>query len=248
MKDLRKNIDQLLSELKNNDGSLAIEKYSDFSAVHQKKLELEVVLQLLTPQTDYLLNRLEREPVFASQDISQSLKTLVIYCETVKRLFEKGILDWNIADLPPQKIEQLTTALPNLEKVIIYRWKEVQRCLNAGAYLSALIIMGSILEALLLARVNQNEKEIYRSTRAPRDKKGRPKPLHLWSLSELIIASIEQKWITLSPRSFHTSLRKYRDLIHPWAQISAGMRVDGTVAHKSWYVLNQVIEQLLKSL
>ena len=48
------------------------------------------------------------------------------------------------------------TADASLAEILAFRWEEAQRCVGAGAYLSAVIMMGSILEGALLYRVEQN--------------------------------------------------------------------------------------------
>lgn len=63
----------------------------------------------------------------------------------------------------------------SLAEILTYRWAEAQRCFRAGAHLSAVVMMGSILEGVLLHKVERNTKAANQAKVAPRDKtKGPP--------------------------------------------------------------------------
>ena len=64
------------------------------------------------------------------------------------------------------------------------RWTAILACLQAGADLAATVMMGGLLEALCLARVNRlsDLKPVFTATAAPKDKAGKPRPLKEWGL------------------------------------------------------------------
>lgn len=68
----------------------------------------------------------------------------------------------------------------SLAEILAFRWEGAQRCVGAGAYLSAVIMMGSILEGALLYRVEQNRATASRASRAPRNRDQSLQPIHQW--------------------------------------------------------------------
>jgi len=92
-------------------------------------------------------------------------------------------------------LTRITGIMPDLEPIIQARWLEAQRCQHAGAYVAAVVMMGSILEALLLARSSLSPAEAYQAKSAPRDRVGKSVALHDWSLSTLVDVAAERGWI-----------------------------------------------------
>jgi hypothetical protein len=66
-----------------------------------------------------------------------------------------------------------------MQVVLAARWKECVKCISADAPLAATVMMGGLLEALLLARINRetNKGPIFQAKLAPRDKHGNARPL-----------------------------------------------------------------------
>jgi hypothetical protein len=60
-------------------------------------------------------------------------------------------------DIPP-KFDPLITDL-KMQKILTKRWNECCRCLSSNAPLSATVMMGGLLEALLLAKVNKTSNK-----------------------------------------------------------------------------------------
>jgi hypothetical protein len=135
--------------------------------------------------------------------------------------------------------------MPDLEGIIQARWLEAQRCQHTGAYLAAVIIMGSILEALLLARCSQSPTDAYQSRSAPRDKSGNAVAIHDWSLSALIDVAAEQRWIKSDRGKFSHALRQSRNMVHPYEQARSGANFDAATCTVCWHVLNASVDDLL---
>jgi hypothetical protein len=82
------------------------------------------------------------------------------------------------------------TTLSDEEAKEFYRlsrlyWREARRCEKAKAYLAGCVMLGSALESLLITMVDAFSEEAEASGQAPM-KKGQPKPLLGWTLSDLL--------------------------------------------------------------
>ena len=105
-----------------------------------------------------------------------------------------------------------------MQAILVRRWDETILCINGGAYLAATVMMGGLLEALLLARVNleSNKAPIFTATAAPKDKKtGAALRLNEWGLKDYIDVAHELKWISKSAKDIGDVLRDWRNYIHP---------------------------------
>jgi len=60
--------------------------------------------------------------------------------------------------------------------ILTRRWAETLSCMRVDAHLAATVMMGGLLEAILLARVNRltDLKPVFTARAAPKDKSGRP--------------------------------------------------------------------------
>jgi hypothetical protein len=136
-----------------------------------------------------------------------------------------------------------------MQTILLDRWNECVTCVAAGAPLSATVMMGGLLEALLLARVNrETDKDlIFKATAAPRDKHGKTKPLTEWGLKNYIDVAHELTWITVSAKDVGAVLRDYRNYVHPFKQLSHGMSLGPDDAALLWDVSKAITRQILKS-
>jgi hypothetical protein len=100
-----------------------------------------------------------------------------------------------------------------------YRWEEAERCEKGRSWLSALIMYGSILEALLLSIAAKNKSELMQSSKVPKNKDGSIKDLSKWHLYDLIEVAADLEWIDNSLSKYSQVLRDNRNLIHPEKQI-----------------------------
>ncbi len=128
------------------------------------------------------------------------------------------------------------------------RWKEVVICVDSGAHLSAIILMGSILEGVLLSLVANNPGQANTTTAAPKDKSGGVKKIRDWTLSNLIDVSHECGWIQLDAKRFSHTLREYRNFVHPWEQRARKEVPDEDTCKICWEVVNAAIRDIQKYL
>ena len=123
-----------------------------------------------------------------------------------------------------------------------------QRCVDIEAYTSAIILMGSILEGLLLARAQLAVSQAYQSLRAPRDKVGKSPAIHDWTLSNLIDVATDIGWLKGDRGKFSHALRESRNVVHPWQAVASRANFDEATCKTSWHVLDSSAEDLLRSL
>jgi len=137
-----------------------------------------------------------------------------------------------------------------MQAILVRRWSETQKCLDAGAYLAATVIMGSLLEALLLARVNKlsDKTPVFNSNKAPKNPKtGKVRPLQEWTLNSFIDVAHELGWIRRSARDVGVVLRDYRNFIHPEKEFRHGISVDEDDANMFWVIFTQLSGQIIGS-
>lgn len=135
-----------------------------------------------------------------------------------------------------------------LEEVLRYRWAEIQKCLDSGAYLAALVMMGSLLEGVLLAVIAMHPKEAYSCKACPKGRDGQPLQSGNWSLHHLIEVAHECGWIERDARDFSQELRDYRNMVHPWHQRMKNFRPDEDTCSICWQVVRAALNDLEKNL
>jgi hypothetical protein len=236
-------IEDFLGELVNPEGVIAFENFSELNDVEAKIAEFRILLTTLLTEPGYLVEKFDNDRVLRSGGLEERLKILVVYAKTTRKLIQKGLIRYRGMFTNAPDISRLTCQMPGLDTIIIDRWLEIQTCLNTGTYLSAIMLMGSVLEALLYSRAMLDADKVYHTKQS----KHQNKPLQAWSLSELISAAIELGWIKIDPKKFSFPLRKYRRLIRPLEEVAANIDLNAETCHTSWRIVNTAIEDLLKS-
>jgi hypothetical protein len=135
-----------------------------------------------------------------------------------------------------------------MKQILERRWSECYRCVEADAPLAATVMMGGLLEALLLARINKetNKEQIFGGSKAPKDKKtGKPWPLKEWTLRHYIDVAHELNWISHSVRDVGSILREYRNYVHPQKELSHGVIIRKNDAILFWEISKNIARQLL---
>jgi hypothetical protein len=128
----------------------------------------------------------------------------------------------------------------NLER----RWFEMEACGIGGAYLAAVIMLGSILEGALLAKLKANIQAAMISKKAPKDKSGAVRSLDDWTLADYIAISTELGFVPKSVERYSHELRDTRNLVHPRKQVSEQIVVDESLYRISREVAEAVINAL----
>jgi hypothetical protein len=154
----------------------------------------------------------------------------------------------NTSDLPPDFSSLISD--PKMQNILRRRWTECIDCISAGAPLAATVMMGGLLEALLLARVNQepNKALVFKASAAPKDKTtGQTLSLKEWGLKNYIDVAHELGWISQSAKDVSEVLRDYRNYVHPYKELSHGVMLGKDDAPILWEVSKSITGQILKS-
>jgi len=135
-----------------------------------------------------------------------------------------------------------------MQTILGDRWRECVTCVAAGAPLSAVVMMGGMLEGLLLARVNQlrDASPVFKAVSAPKDKLGNPLKLNEWGLKNYLDVAHELSWISRTAKDVGEIVRDYRNYIHPQKQYSHGVNISAEDARTLWEIAKTVARQVLK--
>jgi len=152
----------------------------------------------------------------------------------------------NIPDIPPN----FNPLIQDLKMITILknRWEECVKCISVDAPLSSVVMMGGILEAILLAKINSfpDKQRIFKLKAAPIEKKtSKVLPLHEWTLRNYIDVAHEIGWITQSVKDVGEVLRDYRNYIHPYKEYSHGIKIIKSDAELFWSITKSIIKQVL---
>jgi hypothetical protein len=135
-----------------------------------------------------------------------------------------------------------------MKGILERRWDECRRCIEAGANLAAVVMMGGLLEALFVARANKliDKKALFRAKLTPLDAKTK-KALDLrdWTLKAYIDIAHELGWITPSAKDVAAVLRDYRNYVHPEKERSHGVVLTDGDSAMLWQVTRSLARQLL---
>lgn len=133
---------------------------------------------------------------------------------------------------------------PALIPILESRIKEACIGLKNGLSLSVIFLCGSILEGILLAVATQNPEKFNQATASPKDKQGKVKPFHDWTLSNYIDVSCEIELLDLDVKKFSHALRDFRNYIHPYQQMVSNFNPDKHTAEMCMQVLKAAIADI----
>jgi len=131
-----------------------------------------------------------------------------------------------------------------LLSVIQHRLEEAQKCLKANAPLSVIFLAGSILEGILLSVASQDAKKFNQSKSAPKDKAGKVRQFHEWSLAQFIDVAHETGFLKRDVKQFSHELRDFRNYIHPGYQAASNFQPTKHTAEICLQVLKAAIADL----
>src|SRR2546422_2804124 len=103
------------------------------------------------------------------------------------KLRSSGVLVAPSVEPPRPKFAALISD-PKMLGILERRWTETLACQRVGADLAATVMLGGLLEALFLARINRltNLAPVFTATAAPKDKAGKPRALKEWGLKDYL--------------------------------------------------------------
>ena len=124
------------------------------------------------------------------------------------------------------------------------RWKEADVCHRAGSYFAATVVIGSVLEGCLLARIRFAIKLGHDFKKLP---EGKSKNADDWGLANLLAVSSQEGWIRAERHKLGHILKDSRNLVHPANIVTVGAEIDERSTRTYWEILQGVVEDLVKS-
>jgi hypothetical protein len=137
----------------------------------------------------------------------------------------------------------------DMRDVLTRRWHECHKCVDAGAHLAAIVMMGGLLEALFVARANKmgDKGPLIRAASAPKDREGKTLNYQDWMLDSYIKVGHELNWISDSARQVADVLKEFRNYIHPAKELRHGVSFAYNDSTMFWNVTKSLVRQLLLS-
>jgi hypothetical protein len=121
---------------------------------------------------------------------------------------------------------------PALAAVAQDRLAEAERCQGAGAYMAAIIMLGSLLEGVLIAAIQERPHAELR------------RPIESTPLQDLINVAHKEHWIQFDAHRGSDILRQYRNLVHPRLQLAIGHHPDADTLDICRSVVNAALNDL----
>ena len=238
-----------LTEILDANGVAKTEQFGGLREVDAKTREVRMILEEVDGLPPTLLTSMSNDLDFQANSRRVRLEALSNYIKSALRFVDTGAFEKpkKIIHAPPD-FTRLTSAVPGLKEELDRRWREAQKCVHVEAFTSAIILMGSILEGLLLARAQLAASTAYQSSKAPKDKNGKSIAIQDWTLSTLIDVSTETGWIKTDRGKFSHALRDSRNVVHPWQAVMSRANFDAATCKTSWNVLDASVEDLIQSL
>lgn len=134
-------------------------------------------------------------------------------------------------------------------------WIESYKTQKAEAYLSTIVLIGSILEGILYYQITKSteNKTLAGKARYPSDKDKNGKLIkklgfHEWTLSDMIGISYKCKWINKQYYDYSEVLRDHRNFVHPFLQLEENFAMpDDTACEMSRIALKGIFDNLLEN-
>lgn len=161
--------------------------------------------------------------------------------ENKNQISENDFLKVEFDDINISSVPIDSALLPYIEQ----RIDEINICLSSKLSLSAIFLIGSILEGILLGIASKYPGIYNKSKSAPIDKvTGKIRRFHEWKLSELIDSSYDIGLLKEDVKKFSHVLRDFRNYIHPYHQMSTKFKPDEYTAKICFQVLKAAIYQI----
>lgn len=134
-------------------------------------------------------------------------------------------------------------SIPGVQAIVEARMKELKKCMDANAPLSAIFLTGSIMEAVLFS-VAMSNAQVFCHAQSTPQKAGRAKPITEWHLQDLINVAKELGYLKEDVYRFCHVVRDFRNYIHPFEQNTRGFSPDINTVRICVQVLKGAIAQI----
>ncbi|QEU86264.1 hypothetical protein [Streptomyces viridosporus] len=199
--------------------------------VERAILRLANRLEYYNQQQEYhaTLKRLNEILVLDGRRIGEEKgQAVLIHCEAG---FEDQVRQLPCVELKVSVTEVVSD--PELAATVQLRLDEARTCYEHGAYTSAVIMLGSLLEGVL-AHAAQVRAAGVRM----------PKPLQKMGLNDFVNFAYENKWIERDAHLASELVRHYRNLVHPLAEKRTGHSPNRDTLDMCWPVVNATLNDL----
>ncbi len=178
-------------------------------------------------------------------DLLKELKRSLISLQADKAV-ELSVASQQSSDTPPSF--GAIAAETEMQGLLANRWNECAGCVSQGFPLAATVMMGGLLEALLIARINRlsDQSAVHKAKSAPKEKNGTVLKLREWTLSNYIDVAHELGWISDTYKDVGVVLRDYRNYIHPYKEYRHKKRIAQDDAKVLWEIGKTIARQVLK--
>ena len=134
---------------------------------------------------------------------------------------------------------------PAMGAALVSRMEEAHRCIEAEAYLSAVILCGSVLEGMCLGFGLQHPERVNRAFGAQYN---RTVPqFHEWKLREWIDVLARLGDLSRNVSEFGHALRDFRNYVHPAEQLANRFSPDRRTALIGFHVVVAALEDLIRA-
>ncbi|MBF0132905.1 MAG: hypothetical protein HQL75_10015 [Magnetococcales bacterium] len=196
---------------------------------------IEIVTRLFrnAKQTYEISEAIQNRAIKLSPEVSE--KIINIMQGSVDAPLEREFAMPNISKLP---IEQ------QMMTIIEARLNEARTVFKVQAYLSVILLCGSVLEGVLLGIAKENPEKFNKSQARPKNKEGKVKPFSEWTLANLIDVASDIQLLKMDAKIFSHGLRDFRNYIHPHQQMTSDFTPDEHTAKICLQVLNTALADL----
>lgn len=133
----------------------------------------------------------------------------------------------------------------NITEILKFRMVEAESNIKVGSSLSAIILIGSIVEGILLGLATKYPRIFNTTNSAPANRNdGKIKKFNEWTLNEFIECAYELNIIKEDIKKFSHILREFRNYIHPYQQLCSKFNPDINTAAICLQVLKGLITQV----
>ena len=202
-----------------------------------------VVTPVLTELLDYYVSSCENRG--DKIDLTNLAKCRSIISRINPRSVKRDAENFVNEDIVAPSIHEVDLE-GSVRLIIEQRLQEIEKTLKAKAYLSTIILCGSVLEAVLLGVSNQNSeksKESYNKLYKGKVAEG----IINWRLEVLIDVAFEAGFLRrVDVKKFSHVLRKFRNYIHPYQEMRSNFTPDEHTARICHQVLKACFADLAR--
>ncbi|SFT98140.1 hypothetical protein SAMN04487904_1197 [Actinopolyspora lacussalsi subsp. righensis] len=149
---------------------------------------------------------------------------------------------------PEDLDRRLRLLIENEEAVdlLVNRVHETRLCQDSGAHTMAIIGIGSFVEGLLHALLTERDEKIRKNGFVGRN--GRNTPANRAGLELMLDTAHEKEWIQLDAKDFMDNVRKYRNFIHPRAELEKQPKFDKGSVALCWGPVREILNDIEESI